>query len=278
QEAADGAHPEGRPDGQGEAGAGARGAPDAAGQWRAHQVRDHHQGEGVPGGAAPGRWAPGDHQEVPVLGGGQRRPALLALPGRVLARRAGHVPVHAHQGLHRAEDGKPAEPERLRRPRSGGEVAARRAPPRLLGPEWANRARFVARDSTRMPGPPVRCLPAPPPLPSTSWEATTARPRWSGAPPRPRLRRPTSTRSWSGTASRSTRFSPRPATTASASAVTTPRTSSGCTNSRTRRSGAPRTPPSSSPPGWWPRARRTRWGAPGPPGAGGGARPRTAEH
>ena len=93
--------------GQGQAGARAERAPYAPGQRRAHQVRDHHQGEGVPGGAAPGRWSPGDHQEVPVLGGGERRPALLALPGRVLARRAGHLPVHAHQGLHRAEDGEP---------------------------------------------------------------------------------------------------------------------------------------------------------------------------
>src|SRR5262249_10611144 len=49
-----------------------------------------------------------------------RRPALLALPGRVLARRARHVLVHAHQGLHRAEDG---EPERLRREHAGSEVA-----------------------------------------------------------------------------------------------------------------------------------------------------------
>ena len=38
-------------------------------------------------------------QALPLLGGGGRRPALLAVRGRVLARRAGDLPVHADQGL-----------------------------------------------------------------------------------------------------------------------------------------------------------------------------------
>ena len=43
--------------------------------------------------------------------GRARRVPLLALRGRVLARRAGHLPVHPDQGLHRARLGQPSRDE-----------------------------------------------------------------------------------------------------------------------------------------------------------------------
>ncbi|AKQ67588.1 hypothetical protein A176_004500 [Myxococcus hansupus] len=76
---------EGRHHGQGQAGDGARGAQAAPRKRPAHQVRDDHQGEGVPGGAAQGGRPHGHRQEVQVLRRRAGRPALLAVRGRVLA-------------------------------------------------------------------------------------------------------------------------------------------------------------------------------------------------